>query len=336
MDVNALEARLLDGFQHDFPLLERPYAALAAACDCSEGEVLDTLRRLSARGAVSRVGPVFGINRIGASTLAAMALAEADLQRVAAIVNDCREVNHNYAREHRFNLWFVAAAADRAALDATLARIEARSGYAVMDLPMLRDHHIDLGFSLGKDPHRRADDRPNHPRASPSAAAPRRQPGRIPAALVEALIGAIQDGLPLQPRPYACVARQIGCAEGEVLDAIAALRADGRIRRFGVVVRHRALGWRANAMVVWDVPDARVDELGERLGRAAPVTLCYQRPRRPPDWPYNLFSMVHGRDRDAVHAQVDELALRAGAAGLPRELLFSSRCFKQRGARYRG
>ncbi len=328
MDVNALETRLLDGFQHDFPLCERPFAALAAACDSSETAVLDALRRLSLRGAISRVGPVFGVNRIGASTLAAMALPAAELERVAAIVSGFDEVNHNYAREHRFNLWFVVNAADHRALLAALARIAARSGYPLMDLPMLRAHHIDLGFRL--------DERAGASGAPSAAPQWRPRCGAPSPVLVEALIGAIQEGLALQPRPYACVARQIGCAEGEVLDAIAALRADGRIRRFGVVVRHRELGWRANAMVVWDVPEARVDQLGERLGHSAPVTLCYQRPRRPPDWPYNLFSMVHGRDREAVRAQVEQLAARAGAADIRRELLFSSRCFKQRGARYRG
>ena len=102
----------------------------------------------------------------------------------------------------------------------------------------------------------------------------------------------------------------------------------------GVIVRHHELGYRANAMVVWDIPDDDVAGVGRLLGRCPEVTLCYRRPRRPPDWPYNLFTMVHGRDRDTVAAAVAILAIREGVAHYPRQALFSLRRFKQCGARY--
>jgi DNA-binding Lrp family transcriptional regulator len=332
MDVNALEAQLLNGFQHEFPLCERPFAVLAELCGSDEASVIDTLCRLQSRGAISRVGPVFGINRIGVSTLAAMAVPEAELDRVAELVNGFDAVNHNYAREHRYNLWFVATAADRVELNAVLADIAARSGYAVMDLPMLRDHHIDLGFQLGGHLGQ-ATAEPFQARSHWPLA--RRLSRVVDEQQLDALIAQIQTGLELQPQPFLTIAQRLDCSEEQVLDGIAALRADGRIRRFGVVVRHRELGWRANAMVVWDVPDALVDDFGERLGQSAPVTLCYQRPRRLPGWRYNLFSMLHGRDRDEVRAAVAQLASGLAAADYPHELLFSSHCYKQRGARYR-
>jgi DNA-binding Lrp family transcriptional regulator len=148
------------------------------------------------------------------------------------------------------------------------------------------------------------------------------------------LLAAIEDGLPLDPRPYARIANQIGATETGVIELIGSLQARGVISRFGVVVRHHELGYRANAMTVWDVPDPGVADVRRRIAEMAGVTLCYRRPRRLPDWPYNLFAMVHGRDRDAVRALVDRISEQAGLAGVPRAVLFSRRRFKQRGARY--
>ena len=149
-----------------------------------------------------------------------------------------------------------------------------------------------------------------------------------------AVIAALQEGLPLEPRPYAALGQTVGLTEGEVIDAVGGLIERGVIRRFGVIVRHRALGIRANGMVVWDIPDDQVATAGRRLAELSYVTLCYRRPRRLPDWPYNLFCMIHGSDRTTVSNQVAEAAEACGLSNVPREVLFSRRCFKQRGARY--
>ncbi|WP_236102138.1 siroheme decarboxylase subunit beta [Methylotetracoccus oryzae] len=148
------------------------------------------------------------------------------------------------------------------------------------------------------------------------------------------LLEAIQSGLPLTPRPYAELGERVGLSEGEVVDTVSRWVREGLIKRLGVVVRHRPLGYRANAMVVWDVPDDRVGDIGRRMSAHEFVTLCYRRPRRGEDWPYNLFCMIHGRDRHSVNAQIELLAEACGLTDTPRAVLFSSRCFKQRGARY--
>jgi len=150
-----------------------------------------------------------------------------------------------------------------------------------------------------------------------------------------ALIEAIGHGLPLVSRPYAEIAERLGRDEQEVIDGIGRIMMRGDLKRFGVVVRHRQLGYRANGMVVWNIPDSRIDELGHCISRYPFVTLCYQRPRRPPAWPYNLFSMIHGRDRDAVIEQVAQVVRQCGLQDIEHEILFSPRCFKQRGAAYR-
>ena len=145
---SALEQRLLNEFQQGLPLTPHPFADIARQLGVYETTVLETLERLQTEGVVSRVGAVFRPNRISASTLVAMAVPETDLQRVADIVSEFDEVNHNYEREHRFNLWFVVVAPDDAALGAVLERIEARSGYPLLDLPLENEFFIDLGFDL--------------------------------------------------------------------------------------------------------------------------------------------------------------------------------------------
>ena len=148
------------------------------------------------------------------------------------------------------------------------------------------------------------------------------------------LIAALQNGLPLVSHPYAEIARQINSTEAEVIDYIRSMKQRDDIKRFGVVVRHRKLGYRSNAMVVWDIPDARVDELGECFGQFDFVTLSYRRPRHLPDWPYNLFCMIHGQDREDVLNNLAFMIQRCNVAGIRHEVLFSNRCFKQRGAIY--
>ena len=150
----------------------------------------------------------------------------------------------------------------------------------------------------------------------------------------KSLIEAISRGLPLVSRPYELIARQIGSTEARVIEGIQRIIQSGDVKRFGVVVRHRELGYRANGMVVWDMPDERIHELGKCIGRYDFVTLCYQRPRRFPGWPYNLFSMIHGRDPGNVRAQVDFIVEQCGLQKIAHEILFSGRCFKQRGANY--
>ncbi len=148
------------------------------------------------------------------------------------------------------------------------------------------------------------------------------------------LLAAIEDGLPLVPRPYAEIGRRLGTGEEETIARLERMLGNGVIRRLGIVVRHHELGYTANAMVVWEVPEDRVDRCGERLSRLPFVTLCYRREARPPVWPYNLYCMIHGRRRDHVIELIERATAAAGLDGLAREILFSRRRFKQRGARY--
>ena len=144
--TTPLERRLIEDCQRGLPLVERPFLALARALDASEGQVLDALRSLLQRGIASRVGPVFAPNRAGASTLAAMAVPAERLDAVAELVNGYDEVNHNYEREHTLNLWFVVTGPHRERVGEVLDEIRDATGIEVLDLPMERGYHLDLGF----------------------------------------------------------------------------------------------------------------------------------------------------------------------------------------------
>ncbi|OFZ89808.1 MAG: protein nirH [Betaproteobacteria bacterium RBG_16_66_20] len=146
------------------------------------------------------------------------------------------------------------------------------------------------------------------------------------------LVRATQAGLPLVPEPYAALAAQLGVAEDEVMNRFRIMLADGRVRRIGAVPNHYALGYRANGMSVWDLADEAVGELGPRVGALAFVSHCYRRPRRPA-WPYNLFAMVHGRDRAEVEAQVAQIAALLGGAARAHDVLYSRRILKKTGLR---
>lgn len=322
--LNDLEFALLNNWQRDFPLTTRPYQVIAESLGSTETEVMATYQRLLSSGHISRIGAIFRPHVLGWSTLAAISVPANRVEWAAARINAHPEVNHNYEREHDWNLWFVVAAANQAEVARVLAEIGREVGSAVLDLPMVEDYHIDLGFDLighqNYNPHR-----VNH--------SPVTQPPKLDAC-DRSICAALEPGLPLTTHPYAAMAALCQDTEAGILERIAQLQDSGVIRRFGVIVRHRELGYTANAMVVWNIPDARVAEVGHALGADASVTLCYQRPRRLPDWPFNLFSMVHGRDREAVLAEIARLRTTLDLGEIHCVPLFSQRRFKQCGARY--
>lgn len=321
MQLSALQTRLVGDWQRGFPLVSRPYKAIASAIGATEGEVIEALCDLEEGGALSRVGAAVRPNSAGASTLAAMAVPASDVARAAAVINAEAGVNHNYEREHEFNLWFVVTGRDRASVSQAISRIGRASGYDVLDLPLEKPYFIDLGFSLSEG---EAADR--------EARAAACEELRTPSDAEMRVLCGLEKGLPLAPEPYAQLAGRLGLTEAGVIAALRRLVEGGVISRLGLIVRHRELGYKANAMVVWDIPDGEVDDAGELFARQPFVTLCYRRPRRPP-WRYNLFCMIHGRERDIVLDQVARL--RALIRPSTRSaVLFSCRCFKQRGARF--
>jgi siroheme decarboxylase len=319
MMPSPVELTLIDRWQHDFPLVEQPFEIVARSAALKQADTIRMFRSMRDRKVISRIGAVVRPNTVGASTLAAMEVPPERLEEVAGLVSREALVTHNYEREHRLNLWFVAAGADASAVATTIGSIRERTGIEVIDLPMLRAYHLGLGFPLqAAAPRRRA--------------ASRRLTRYCAEALDRRILASIEDGLPLVERPYRAIADELQLRETEIIARLEHLIDAGVVTRFGCVVRHDKLGYRANAMAVWDVPDEMVDAVAAMFARHPGVTLCYRRPRHPPVWPYNLFCMVHARSRGDAHAVIDDINLQADMGLYRQAVLFSTRCFKQRGA----
>lgn len=321
MQLAENQLRLIDHWQRGFPLAPDPYSVIGESCGMTGSEVISCLKQMKRQGVLSRVGATVRPNTAGASTLAAMRVPHDRFEAVAALVNGEPGVNHNYEREHDFNLWFVAAGRDRASVAKSLERIEEVTGLEVLDLPLERAYFIDLGFSIRDGLRKGVDAFDNAPvRQTPVSDVEKR------------LLISLEDGLPLESQPFSILAQRLGLSEHAYIDLLRNLIDVGIVTRFGLIVRHRELGFSANAMVVWNVDDRLVDDIGQDFAAQPYVTLCYRRPRRRPVWPYNLFCMIHGRERQTVLDQIEQLRGIAKLEDSQPAILFSKRRFKQRGA----
>jgi len=311
---------LLNRWQHGFPLVAQPFVQIAAQSGRSEAEVLAAYRDAQRAGVLSRIGGVWATGAGGAALLCAWAVPPERLADVAAVVDAVPGVNHNYEREHRFNLWFVITGRDAATLHRRLDMLEAGGGLPALRLPMQRVYRIDLGFDL---------------EGAAASTAPAPQAMTVPPVdpADAPLAALVEDGLPLVSQPFGVWAQALGMPQAQVRQTLQRWLDRGTLRRFGVVVRHHELGFDQNAMTVFDVPDGLVDACGAALARQPGVTLCYRRARAD-GWPYNLYCMVHGRERDAVRQLIGLAAHAAGLQACAREVLFSRRRFKQQGASY--
>jgi len=315
---DPLDHQLLNGWQRHFPLVPRPFADIGQELGLKEDDVIRRLDRLNASGAISRIGATIRPNTIAASTLAAVAAPEHRIDEVASIIGDEKGVNHSYLREHRLNLWFVATAPDEMALKSSLERIQQQSGLPVYSFPLLRAFNIDLGFSLD-------DPKPNKPDAGLRENLSLDGTDRL-------IMQALTQGLRVISHPFAALADDLDLSETVVLNRISRLSEAGYLTRVGIILRHRALGWRSNAMVVWQVPKDRIISAGKALAAHPGVTLCYQRQTVPDVWPYTLYCMIHARSRTEAKDILTRATALPDLRNVAHEVLFSTHCFKQTGA----
>jgi len=318
--MDPIDYRLLDNWQRDFPIVSAPFAKLADALELEESEVLSRLSRLCSAGRISRIGATCAPNTVSASTLAAISAAPSDIEKVAAVIGAEPGVNHSYLREDTWNLWFVVTGPDREHVNATLARIEDTSGHKVLDLRLVRPFNVDLGFRL------RTQDRAPMPLTKRTVDTGCMQDGD------KDILQRLTRGLPMVSRPFAEIAIQLGRTEQDVLGRVSSLVHANVISRFGIILHHRALGWNANAMVVWDISSDRIDIAGPALAALPGITLCYERTPIQGIWPYRLYSMIHARDRTEAHEVLSRATALPCLQSIAHKVLFSTHCFKQRGA----
>ncbi|MFW6436547.1 MAG: Lrp/AsnC family transcriptional regulator [Halococcoides sp.] len=296
-DLDDCQRALLREYRRGVPLEVRPYERMGATCGTDGATIREAIEGLESAGLIRRIGPAIATRHVGASTLAALAVPESRVDRVGRQVADRAAVTHAYRRDHRYSLWVVLTARDRATIDENLASIAERTGFDPLELPAERVYAHDLGFPVL--------DRAPLP-ATRSTPPP--TPDRSIDPEQRRLLAALQDGLPIAPEPYDRVADRLGRDRSAVIEGLSRLRAAGFVRRIGLVVSHRRTGYDATAMVAWAVPQEDLDRAGRAGAAVDGVTKVYARPARPGrDWPYRLFTMVHARTPAARDLAIDRL-----------------------------
>jgi DNA-binding Lrp family transcriptional regulator len=317
--LNGLDREVLARIQGEFPFSPDPYADLARELGSSPEAVHDCVVRLRRNGIIRRLGGSFAAGGVGyTSTLVAARVDPGQIEAAAAVASAFPEVTHNYERNAAFNLWFTVIAPDRRRLETVLEAVRQAPGVRELhDLPARRLFKIRVDFSF-------ADSLLETVR--PLAVAPL-EPGCAGLDGTDRQTIRLACGdLGLERYPFRAWAAELGIPETDLLARLAAYRRSGAMRRFGAVLRHHAAGFKANGMSVWNVPEADVGFVCERLAACAEISHCYERPRFP-GWPYNVFGMIHGRTREDCLSVAIRVAESTGLRDY--DVLFSVREFKK-------
>jgi DNA-binding Lrp family transcriptional regulator len=322
VSLDDLDRKLLNLMQGSFPLAPRPYAAVAAAAECSEEEVLARVRRLLADRIIRQVTPIYDTRALGYSSMLVAAKVDPEHPWAAArIINSHPGVSHNYLRNHEFNMWFTIAVErdSRLGLDATLDVLAEQTGAeSIRQLPTLKLFKIRMDLEMEK--------------GTAALATPGAEVTPAPIEAVDydeldvAVIRATQGEMPVVPEPYAPAAQTLDMSVTELLEHMAGMQERGLLRRVAAILFHRRAGFSANGMGVWKVPAERIETLGPRMASFRGISHCYQRPTYA-DWPYSVFTMAHGRSKEECDAVLDAIAQDTGIEG--RATLYSSTEFKK-------
>jgi len=322
--MDNTDKKILTAIQADLPVEVRPFDVLAERLNLETTDVVARVKRMAAEGLLRRVGPVFDSRGLGyVSTVAAATVPPERLREVADRVSRMPGVTHNYERRHAYNLWFTLTCASRQEEELALEAVRRDTGIPhIFSLPALAVYKIRVKFDLMEDS-AAADVEIAPPLAGPAT--------RPLSGQQKELVRLLQDGLPIQREPFVGAGAQLGWPVERIVEQIREWMGMGIVRRFGAVVRHRDLGFAANGMAVFRAADAQADEAGRRLAVRPEVSHCYRRPPMP-DFPYNLYAMIHGRSEDVVRQAVAAMAAETGLTDY--DVLFSVTEFKKASMRY--
>jgi DNA-binding Lrp family transcriptional regulator len=307
-ELEALDKSLLNLIQSDFPLVERPYAALAERVGADEQQVMERIDALKRGRIIRQINAIFDTRALGyQSSLVAARYAPEQLHQGALIVNQHPGVSHNYERDHAFNLWYTVAVPPGSDLQAHIDTLHRLSGAeATRTLQTLRLFKIGVDLDMAGQ---RALDARGTPEYTDEM---RRQAQTIPLTAADiALIRELQEDLPVEPAPFAGMAARLGTTPDGLFAHAARLQASGHLRRYAAILYHRKAGYRANGMAVWKVPVDDVPVIGPKMASFRAVSHCYQRPVYP-DWPYNLFTMIHAHTPEECQAIIDAIQAETG------------------------
>jgi siroheme decarboxylase len=320
--LDDLDRRLLNLMQGSFPLVPRPYAAVAAEAGIEEERAMTRVAELLRERIIRQVTPIYDTRALGYGSLLVAAKVDPEHPwRAANIINSHPGVSHNYLRNHDFNMWFTLAveAGSRLGLDGTLDVLQRLTGAeSIRQLPTLKLFKIRMDLEMEGDT------------KALSAEGVAQDPVDLePVAYDEfdvRVIRATQGDMPVVSEPYAPAAERLGITVPRLLEHMDEMRRRGILRRVAAILFHRRAGFSANGMGVWKVPDERISELGPRMASVRGISHCYQRPTYA-DWPYSVFTMAHGRSKEECDAVLDAIAQQTGIS--ERATLYSSTEFKK-------
>lgn len=327
LEMDEVDGRLLNRIQGDFPLVAAPYAALAEWLGIPEGEVIARIGRLKDGHVIRQVSAIFDTRQLGyQSCLVAMQVPRGRVDEAGEIINRHPGVSHNYRRNHDFNLWFTIAVPPEVDIARTVELLGEDAGAtSTRMMPTLRLFKIGVDLDM-------TGERGMTARGTPEYDHTRRERQNPPLTAREiALVRELQEDLPLVSRPFLGMAERLGTSEEGIFAEARQMQESARLRRFAAILHHREAGYKANAMSVWKVPEERALECGTRMATFRAVSHCYLRPTYP-DWPYNLFGMIHGHSAKECQETVEAIMAETGVNEYA--MLYSSKEYKKTRPKY--
>lgn len=323
--MNNLDKQILNEIQWTFPLVSQPYHKIAKKFDTTPEIIKQRLSNLKKTGILRQLSAIFDTRRLGyKSSLVAMEIEPDKLEYVANQINRHPGVSHNYERNHQFNLWFTLATPPGSDLKTEVDKFKKIPGILkIRMLPTIKLFKIGVKLDMV--------DEEKH-EVKPSEEKKKILDVKFdPTEEDKEFIRELQKDLEVIDRPFLKAAEKLGMSEEQIFDKLNYYEKIGVMRRFAAILRHRDAGFTANGMIVWNVPEERIVEVGEKLGAFPQVSHCYQRPVYP-DWPYSVFSMIHCKSEEEAAEMAKEIQNQINVNEY--KILFSAREFKKTRVEY--
>ena len=323
--MDKLDTEILNVIQWEFPLVARPFDAIAEKFSITSDEVKSRLSKLKHIGVLRQLSAIFDTRKLGyTSSLVAMEIESEKLEQVAYKINQHPGVSHNYEREHQFNLWFTLAVPPGSDLKNELEKFSKLNGIKkVRMLPTLQ--LFKIGVKLDMVDEKKHEVKPSEEKKKTTDIK------FIPSEEDKEFIRQLQKDIEIVDRPFLKAAQNLEMTEEQIFEKLHSYEDVGVMRRYAAILRHREVGFTANGMIVWKVPEQRIKEVGNKLGAFPQVSHCYERPVYP-DWPYNVFSMIHCKSFDEAGQMTKDIQKQIGVNDY--KILFSSREFKKTRVEY--
>ena len=331
MNIDPVDSRLLEMLQSEFPVDQFPFSRMAQVLGTDESEILSRVRALENNGIIREISAVFSPSHLGyRTTLCAARVEPGRIEEVANEINLYSEVTHNYERDNALNLWFALVARSQERVDKIVEATVGLPGVLqAFLLPAKRKFKIHVHFPFKRSISQHESQQVEKCASLKNADVPI---GPREFSVLELdLLRALQQDLPLLPQPFAELTASLPLSEKQALTLIERWISDGTIRRYGARVRHRKLGYQANAMTVWKVDETEVDSMARLICSHAEVSHCYLREIRP-EWQYGLYTMIHARTRQEILKVIESLAAQTGLTEY--QMLFTTKEHKKSSPKY--